>query len=140
LDRLIKGLHCRASIGGGLGPFGVVVACGQFELTGERDVAVALCWRPPDPGLDADRDVAESAGTINIQRAALAVARGYECRYAGDCAQAWSYLIVQIQFKKVDVVDDGVVLDRALLLIDGSNIVLVGVVDAKACRDCQTVQ
>ncbi len=77
---------------------------------------------------------------IDIQRAALAVARGYKCRYAGDCAQARSYLIVQIQFKKVDVIDDGVVIDGALFLIDGSNVVLVGVVNAKTRRHCQAVQ
>ena len=69
---------------------------------------------------------------IDIVRTGLPVARRVQRGDRGNRAQPRRELIIQVQFKQVDVIHNGVVVGLPLCLVDRSNIVLVGVVDAIA--------
>ena len=60
--------------------------------------------------------------------------------YCGNHAETGRDLVVQIHLNQVYVVDDGGVLSLPLDLIDGSDVMLVRVVDAITCRYRESMQ
>jgi hypothetical protein len=88
----------------------------------------------------AGRDVADAAGAVVVRISGLAVARGRHPRDAGDDAESRRDLVVQVELKQVDMIDDRVVQFLTLLLVVGADVVAEGVVDAIAGGDGEPVE
>src|SRR5665213_1291555 len=94
LNRFVEGTDLCLTITEDCGSLCVVDAGGKFERRGERDVAMALGWRPPDPRLRSNRDVADAASAILVD-AALPMTCRRHARDVRNHAPARCELIVQ---------------------------------------------